>query len=51
MHTHTTLVQAEAGLAGIGGENLVGSGFESEDPDAEFASDDFTVDAATPREG
>lgn len=50
MQTHTVLDPAEAVLAGIGGEMLTGSGFENEDCDTDFASDEFTVIAASPRE-
>jgi len=50
MQTHTVLDPGEAGLAGIGGEILAGSGFENEDPDPDFASDEFTLIAASPRE-
>ncbi len=50
MQTHTVLDPAEARLAGIGGEILAGSGFENEDPDTDFARDEFTLVAASPRE-
>jgi hypothetical protein len=50
MQTHTVLDDAEAGLAGIGGEILAGSGFENEDPDNDFASGEFADIAATQRE-
>jgi hypothetical protein len=50
MQTHTFLDTSEADLAGIGGEILPGSGFENEDPDTDFVSDEFRVIAASPRE-
>ena len=50
MQTHTVLDPTEAGLAGIGAEILAGSGFENEDPDTDFPSDEFTAIAASPRE-
>ena len=50
MQIHTVVDNAEAGLAGIGGDTLAGSGFENEDPDTDFAADVVTVVAANPRE-
>ena len=50
MQIHTVLDNSEAVLAGIGGEVLVGSGFENEDPDAAFAADVVTTIAANQRE-
>ncbi len=50
MQTHTVLDPSEAGLGGIGGELLAGSGFENEDPDTDFASDEFTLISASARE-
>ena len=50
MQNHTFLDTAEADLAGIGGEVLAGSGFESEDPDTDFAADIVTAIAANQRE-
>jgi hypothetical protein len=50
MQIHKVLDNAEADLAGIGGEVLAGSGFESEDPDTDFAADIVTAIAANQRE-
>jgi hypothetical protein len=50
MQIHIILDPSEARLAGIGGEALAGSGVENEDPDTDFASDEFTLIAASPRE-
>jgi hypothetical protein len=50
MQIHTVLDNAEVVLAGIGGEVLVGSGFEDEDPDTDFAADVVTSIAANQRE-
>jgi hypothetical protein len=50
MQIHTVLDNAEAGLAGIGGEFLAGSGFENEDPDTDFVADVITPMAANQRE-
>ncbi len=50
MQTHKVLDNAEADLAGIGGEVLAGSGFENEDPDTDFAADVITPMAANQRE-
>lgn len=50
MQIHTFFDPAEVRLAGIGGEILAGSGFENEDPDTDFVSDEFTDIAASPRE-
>jgi hypothetical protein len=50
MQIHTVLDNAEAVLAGIGGELLAGSGFENDDPDTDFAADVVTPVAANPRE-
>jgi hypothetical protein len=43
MQIHRVLDNAEADLAGIGGEVLAGSGFENEDPDTDFAADVVTA--------
>ena len=50
MQIHTVLDSAEADLAGIGGEVLVGSGFENEDPENDFAAEIVTATAANQRE-
>jgi len=50
MQIHTFLDTAEADLAGIGGEVLAGSGFENEDPEADFAADVVTAIATNQRE-
>jgi len=50
MQIHTVLDNAEAFLAEIGGEVVVGSGFENEDPDTDFAADVVTPIAANRRE-
>jgi hypothetical protein len=50
MQIHKILDNAEADLAGIGGEVLAGSGFENEDPEADFAADVVTAIAANQRE-
>ena len=50
MQIHKVLDNAEADLAGIGGEVLAGSGFENEDPDTDFAADVITAVAANQRE-
>jgi hypothetical protein len=50
MQIHKFLDNAEADLAGIGGDVLAGSGFENEDPDTEFAADVVTAIAAKKRE-
>ena len=50
MQIHTFLDNAEADLAGIGGEVLAGSGFENEDPEIDFAADVVTAIAANQRE-
>ena len=50
MQIHTVLDNTEAVMAEVGGEVLAGSGFENEDPDTDFASDEFAVIAASPRE-
>jgi hypothetical protein len=50
MQIHTFLNTAEADLAGIGGEVLAGSGFETEDPDTNFVADVVTATAANQRE-
>jgi hypothetical protein len=50
MQIHKVLDNAEADLAGIGGEVLAGSGFENEDPDTDFAADLVTPIAANQRE-
>jgi hypothetical protein len=39
MQIDKLLDNAEASLAGIGGEVLAGSGFENEDPNTDFAAD------------
>jgi hypothetical protein len=44
------LDNAEADLAGIGGEVLAGSGFENEDPDMDFAADVVTAIVANQSE-
>ena len=50
MQIHTFLDTAEADLAGIGGEVLAGSGFDTEDPETDFAADVITAIAANQRE-
>jgi hypothetical protein len=50
MQIHKTLDNADADLARIGGEVLVGSGFENEDSDTDFAADVVTPIAANQRE-
>jgi hypothetical protein len=50
MQIHKVLDNAEADLAGIGGEVLAGSGFENEDPDTDFAADVIAPMAANGRE-
>jgi hypothetical protein len=50
MQIHTVFDNAEAVLAEIGGEVLVGSGFENEDPNTDFAADVVTRVAANQRE-
>ena len=50
MQTHKVLDNAEADLAGIGGEVLVGSGFENENPEIDFATDVVTAIVANQRE-
>jgi hypothetical protein len=50
MQIHTVLDNAELVLAEIGGEGLTGSGFESEDPDTDFAADVVTPIPANQRE-
>ena len=50
MQIHKVLDNAEADLAGIGGEVLAGSGFENEDADTNFAADVVTPIAANQRE-
>ena len=50
MQIHKVLDNAEAILAGIGGEVLAGSGFENEDPETDFAADVVTAIAANQRE-
>ena len=50
MQIHKVLDNAEADLAGIGGEVLGDSGFENEGPDTDFAADVITVIAANQRE-
>ena len=50
MQIHKVLDNAEADLAGIGGEVLAGSGFENEDPDPDFPADVVTAIAANQRE-
>ena len=50
MQIHTFLDNAEADLAGIGGEVLAGSGFENEDSETDFAAEVVTAIAANPRE-
>jgi hypothetical protein len=50
MQIHKLLDNAEADLAGIGGDVLAGSGFENEDPETDFAADVVTAIAAKQRE-
>ena len=50
MRIHKVLDNAEADLAGIGGEVLAGSGFENEEPDTDFAADVVTAIAGNQRE-
>jgi hypothetical protein len=50
MQIHKVLDNAEADLAGIGGEVLAGSGFENEDPDTDFTADVVTAIVANQRE-
>ena len=50
MQIHTFLDNAEAYLAGIGGEVLAGSGFENEDRETDFAAEVVTAIAANQRE-
>jgi hypothetical protein len=50
MQIPIVLDNAKAGLTEIGGEFLTGSGFESEEPESDFAADVITVIAASPRE-
>jgi len=50
MQIHKVLDNAEALLAGIGGEVLADSGFENEDPDTDFTADVVTVIGANQRE-
>jgi hypothetical protein len=50
MQIHTFLDNAEADLAGIGGEVLAGSGFENEDRETDFAAEVVTAIAANQRE-
>lgn len=50
MQIHKSSDNAEAVLAGMGGEGLAGSGFENEDPDTDFAADVATAIAANQRE-
>jgi hypothetical protein len=50
MQIHKVLDNAEADLAGIGGEVLAGSGFENEEPDTDFAAGVVTAIAASQRE-
>ena len=50
MQIHKVLDNAEADLAGIGGEVLAGSGFENEDPETDFAAVVVTAIVADQRE-
>ncbi len=50
MQIHTVLENAEVVLAEIGGEVLAGSGFESEFPDTDFATEVGAPIAANQRE-
>ena len=50
MQIHKLLDNAEADLAGIGGEVLAGSGFENEDPDTDFVAHVVTATAVKQRE-
>jgi len=50
MQIHTFFDTAEADLAGIGREDLAGSGFENEDPETDFVADVVTAIPSNQRE-